>query len=147
MDNSTFTLPLSKEQTEAIIPQKQPFVLISSLINASEKSCETSFTIPDNHVLLTGKHLSSSGIIENIAQSCAAMMGYVNRNETGKPKVGFIGDIRNFQCSALPAVGATIQTLVTIENQVFDVTIIEGKVFMDGKQIAACKMKIFVKPD
>jgi hypothetical protein len=47
------------------------------------------------------------------------MMGYVNRNETGKPKVGFIGDIRNFQCSALPAVGATIQTFVTIRESSF----------------------------
>ncbi len=67
--------------------------------------------------------------------------------EVGIPgtKVGFIGDIRAFQCLSLPEVGSTIQTQITIENQIFDVTMIKGQVSQNGTPIASCKMKIFVK--
>jgi len=147
MNTATFQLPLTKEQTEFIIPQKQPFVLISSLTKADESGCETQFTVPENHVLLNGNKLSPSGIMENIAQSCAAMMGFINSGKDEKPKIGFIGDIRGFSCSALPKVGETLTTEIKIENQVFDVTIIQGTVLLHNEQIASCKMKIFVKPD
>ncbi len=128
-----FSLPLSKEQTEFIIPQKQPFVLITSLIKADETGCETSFTTSENHLLLQGTRLSSCGIIKNIAQSCATMMGFVNAAQDSKPKVGFIIYTRSFQCSKLPGVGETIYTTIQIDNQVFDVTIIEGKFLIEWR--------------
>lgn len=147
------TLPLSKIVTEQIIPQKQPFVLVSSLLEIAETGCRTGFTVPEGHVLTDEAHLQPSGLIENMAQSCALMMGYrgaleianSNGGEVPEPKVGFIGDIREFKCSALPEVGATIETQITIENQIFDVTMIDGQVTQNGMSIASCKMKIFVK--
>ena len=147
------SLPLSKAVTEQIIPQKQPFVLVSSLLETAETGCSTSFTIPEGHVLSDAQHLQPSGLLENMAQSCALMMGYQgalqvansNGGEVPEPKVGFIGDIREFKCSALPEVGSTIQTQITIENQIFDVTMIDGQVTQNETVIASCKMKIFVK--
>ncbi|MBL7800954.1 MAG: 3-hydroxyacyl-ACP dehydratase [Chitinophagales bacterium] len=147
------SLPLSSEVTETIIPQKQPFVLVSSLLDITETGCQTAFTIPEGHILTDAHRLQPSGLLEHMAQSCALMMGYrgalqvANSNgaDLPEPKVGFIGDIRAFQCSALPEVGTTIQTQITIENQIFDVTMIEGQVSQNGTPIASCKMKIFVK--
>lgn len=147
------TLPLSQTVTEQIIPQKQPFVLVSSLLEIAETGCRTAFTIPEGHVLSDAQHLQPSGLLENMAQSCALMMGYngamqIANSEGGEvpePKVGFIGDIREFKCFALPEIGSTIQTRITIENQIFDVTMIDGQVSQNGNPIASCKMKIFVK--
>lgn len=147
------SLPLSKAVTEQIIPQKQPFVLVSSLLETAETGCSTSFTIPEGHVLSDAQYLQLSGLLENMAQSCALMMGYQgalqvansNGGEVPEPKVGFIGDIREFKCLSLPKVGSTIQTHITIENQIFDVTMIDGQVTQNGTPIASCKMKIFVK--
>lgn len=147
------TLPLSKEVTEFIIPQKQPFVLVSTLFSIDEHGCKTGFRIPSGHVLVDNGLLQPSGLLENIAQSCALMMGYSNAKrvalahgaETPQPKVGFIGDIREFSCNALPEIEGQLETYINIENQVFDVTMIEGKVFYQNQLIASCKMKIFVK--
>ncbi len=147
------TLPLSSAVTEQIIPQTQPFVLVSSLLGIDETGCQTAFTIPEGHVLSDAQYLQPSGLLENMAQSCALMMGYKgalqiansNGGEVPEPKVGFIGDIREFKCASLPKVGSTIQTSITIENQIFDVTMIEGQVMQNGISIASCKMKIFVK--
>lgn len=147
------SLPLAKAVTEQIIPQKQPFVLVTSLLEIAEGGCQTAFTIPEGHVLSDAQRLQPSGLLENMAQSCALMMGYngalqianSNGGEVPEPKVGFIGDIREFKCSALPEVGTTIQTRITIENQIFDVIMIDGQVSQNGNSIASCKMKIFVK--
>jgi hypothetical protein len=147
------SLPLSAAVTAQIIPQKQPFVLVSSLLEIAESGCRTAFTIPEGHVLSDAQRLQPSGLLENMAQSCALMMGYngalqmanSNGGKVPEPKVGFIGDIRQFKCSTLPEVGSTIETRITIENQIFDVTMIDGQVSQNGTPIASCKMKIFVK--
>lgn len=139
-------LPLSVEETESVIPQKQPFVLISHLLSASEAGGKTSFTIPEKHILTDNGELQPSGLMENMAQSCAALMGFRGAISGEQPKIGFIGDIRDFNYTKLPQIGTTVETIITIENQIFDVTMIDGKVLQNGEAIAGCKMKIFVKP-
>lgn len=141
-----FSLPLSKEQTEFIIPQKQPFVLITSLIKADETGCETSFTTSENHLLLQGTRLSSCGIIKNIAQSCATMMGFVNAAQDSKPKVGFIIYTRSFQCSKLPGVKPSILPYKSIIRFSM-LQLLRENSSLNGEQIASFKMKIFVKPE
>ncbi len=136
---------ISGEELVALIPQKPPFVLISSLLKVTEDNCTTTFQIPENHVLCSNHKLQASGLIENMAQTCAAKLGY-EYNLLGKPMpIGFIGDVRDFHCSELPGAGTRISTEIKIDNRVFDVTVISGKVFLDGREIASCKMKVFVE--
>jgi predicted hotdog family 3-hydroxylacyl-ACP dehydratase len=142
---NTLSFPIAADIVAQMLPQKEPFVLVSEILNLNETSCTTSFSIPENHVLVFDGKLSAAGLIENIAQSCAAMMGAAGQAKGESPKVGFIGDIRNFNCEELPPANNTIQTSITIENQIFDVTMISGNVFLRGKKIASCQMKIFVK--
>jgi hypothetical protein len=44
----------------------------------------------------------------------------------------------------LPKTGDELITEITIENQIFDVTLISGKINCNNKIIAQCKMKIFI---
>jgi predicted hotdog family 3-hydroxylacyl-ACP dehydratase len=136
---------IAGEDLVALIPQKPPFVLVSSLMRVTEDECTTVFEIPVNHVLCKNGVLQASGLIENMAQTCAAKLGY-EYELLGKPMpIGFIGDVRDFKCSQLPPAGTTISTDIRIDNRVFDVTVISGKVYMDGKEIASCKMKVFIE--
>ncbi len=135
----------SGDELIALIPQKPPFVLISSLIKVTDDECTTTFEIPASHVLCKNGVLQASGLIENMAQTCAAKLGY-ECNLIGKPMpIGFIGDLRDFKCSELPPAGTLITTEIKIENRVFDVTVISGKVFMGNKEIASGKMKVFIE--
>jgi predicted hotdog family 3-hydroxylacyl-ACP dehydratase len=139
--------PITDSDLLALIPQKPPFVMISELVNANEKKCTTKFKILDENVLCDNGILNPSGLIENIAQSCAAHKGYecIVQNQT--VPVGFIGEVRDFTYSKLPKAGDIITTEITIENQIFDVTLISGKVFHDKTEIASCAMKIFVRKE
>lgn len=140
--------PISGPQLENLIPQKHPFVLISSLKEINDKTCVTTFTINDGHVLCDNGKLSLAGLLENMAQSSGCKLGYEDFMEGRKPRVGFIGEVRDFQFSRLPAVGEELTTEITIESKVFgSVTVISGKVHTGGEEIASCRMKVFFEPD
>jgi predicted hotdog family 3-hydroxylacyl-ACP dehydratase len=137
-------LPVIGDALIDLIPQKPPFVLIDALVKISANDCETTFTVPVHHVLCNKGILSAAGLIENIAQTCAVKAGYEYQLAGKKIPVGFIGDVRHFVCSKRPAANQKIITSVHIEHEVFGVSIISGKIELEGEEIASCQMKIFV---
>ncbi len=140
-------LPITGNTLIGLIPQRPPFVFVSELIEINNSVCKTSFTIPQDCILADNGTMSAGGLIENMAQTCAAKAGYEYAKLNKDIPVGFIGDVRNFSCTRLPTLGEKIVTTIEIENEVFGVSIISGKVELDGNVIAACKMKIFVEQE
>jgi predicted hotdog family 3-hydroxylacyl-ACP dehydratase len=130
----------------ALIPQRPPFVMVDTLVSASEDTTRTSLLVLLNNVLVNDGELSEAGLAENIAQTAAAGAGYAVQLLGKAVQPGFIGAIKNLEVLALPKVGDTIETEVKIENQVFDVTIIKGKITSKGETLAQCEMKIFIQP-
>lgn len=140
-------LPVAGEKLIDLIPQKPPFVLISTLQTVTESNSVTTFNFDSTHVLCHNGSLTVAGLMENIAQTAAAKMGYECDLQGKKIPVGFIGDVRDFTYTRLPKAGEEIETEIVINHQVFDVSIITGMVKLNGEQIATCKMKIFVEPE
>ena len=69
-------LPITGQRLIDLIPQKPPFVLISSLLQVSDTRSVTKFTFNESHVLCNSGKLTVAGMMENIAQTAAAKMGY-----------------------------------------------------------------------
>jgi predicted hotdog family 3-hydroxylacyl-ACP dehydratase len=138
------TLPTQDILT--LIPQRWPFVMIDTLVSSNDEATHTTLLVQAENVLVSDGVLTEAGLVENIAQTAAARAGYIAR-QLGKPmQPGFIGAVKNLEVFALPKLGDTIETEVTIENQIFDVTIIKGKIICKGITIAQCEMKIFIQP-
>ncbi|MDB5146584.1 MAG: 3-hydroxyacyl-ACP dehydratase [Mucilaginibacter sp.] len=136
---------LSQENILSVIPQRPPFVMVDQLTQCDEISSHTTLLVKEGNVLVSDGELSEAGLIENIAQTAAAGVGY-NTLLSGEPILtGYIGAIKNLEVFALPKVGDVIETEVTIEQQVFEVTIITGNVRCRGVLLAKCEMKIFIK--
>ena len=96
--------------------------------------------------LVDNGFFTSSGIIENIAQTCAARIGYVNKYILRKGiQLGFIGAIRNLRLHRLPAAGQEIETAIVTVEEVFGMTLVTATVKSgDNDIIAECEMKIAV---
>jgi predicted hotdog family 3-hydroxylacyl-ACP dehydratase len=140
--------PISGQNLENLIPQKQPFVLVSSLLAVSEAICSTTFTIPQNHVLCSEGQLSIAGLLENMAQSSGCKMGYEDFMAGKRQRRGFIGEIKDVVCLRLPSIGETLTTEVLIESKVFGaVTIVSSKVMSNSELLASCRMKIFFEAE
>lgn len=129
-----------------LLPQQEPFVMISRLVqlDAVRTVCETD--IKADNIFVEEGHLSASGLIENIAQTCAARIGYINKCVLKKDvQIGFIGAIRNMEIIDLPEVGQQITTIVDVKEEVFGMTLASAEVRQEDRTLVTTEMKIAVK--
>ncbi|OKS88902.1 3-hydroxyacyl-ACP dehydratase [Mucilaginibacter polytrichastri] len=130
-----------------LIPQKAPFVMVDQLLFADETTARCSFIIKADNPLISDGLFQESGLLENIAQTAAAHAGYRAIAENKPVAAGFIGAVKDLEVFALPKTGDELLTEITVEDQVFEVTVISGKVWCNDQMLASCEMKIFVQHD
>ena len=135
---------VSKEEILNYIPHRPPFVLIDVLISASPEIFESEFFVDADHLLVENGFFQESGLMENIAQTCAAGFGFLDRENTAAPKTGFIGAITKAEVYALPAIGSTITTTVTTLHQLGNIFLVKGLNSAEGRKLLECEMKIVV---
>ncbi len=126
------------------IPQRYPMVMLSTLHYADQNEVRTSLEIENENIFVENGCLLAPGIVENIAQSVAARAGYLAKLQKTTVPLGFIGAIQNLEILELPKVGETIETIVVLEHEIFNASIVTGTVRRNENIIASCKMKIFV---
>ena len=136
-----------REDLLKYIPQRSPMVMIHRLKDASESSAVTLFDIEADNLFVEAGFLQESGLIENIAQTGAAMTGYNAIENQTEVKLGFIGAVKRLKIHDKPAIGQTIETLVKVTHEVFDYKVIKGEVYHQQHLIAECEMNIFIQPD
>jgi predicted hotdog family 3-hydroxylacyl-ACP dehydratase len=135
---------INVENIHSLIPQRPPFVMIHKLLAFSETAVTTGFSIKADNIFVENNVFKEPGLVENIAQTAAARAGYVAHLENKPVLVGYIGAVNNLQVFNLPKTEDELITEITIENQIFDVTLISGKITCNGQMVAQCKMKIFI---
>lgn len=127
-----------------LIPQRAPFVMIDTLETCNEEGASSTFIITADNIFTDRNQLTEPALVENIAQTCAARIGYICLQENKPVPVGFIGAVQQLKISSLPKVGDRLQTSITIKNQIFNATIVEGVISCNGENIAGCEMRIFI---
>jgi 3-hydroxymyristoyl/3-hydroxydecanoyl-(acyl carrier protein) dehydratase len=135
-----------EEDILPLIPQRPPFVMISKLLYSDESITRTSFLVTEENIFVEKGLFREPGLMENIAQTAAARAGYIARSGNLPVQVGYIGAVKNLEIAGLPGTGDELITEIMIKDQVFDVTIITGKVWCRDSLIAQCEMKIFIRP-
>lgn len=128
----------------SLIPQRPPFVMIDKLIGSDEKSSRSTFLVKEENILVEDGVLGECGMVENIAQTAAARAGSIAKKENLPVLTGYIGAIKNLEVFALPQINDILETEITIDNQIFDVTLISAKVKCRDQLMAQCQMKVFI---
>lgn len=126
------------------IPQRTPMVMIDRINSCETKNIETSFEVKSDNQFLLGERLSESGMLENIAQTAAAKVGYECLEKNVPVPLGFIGAISKVEIADYATVGQTITTQVEVTREVLNVTIVNGTCLLDGRVLAQCEMKIIL---
>ena len=129
-----------------LLPQQEPFVMISSLVRFDMQTTVTETVVSVDNMFVEDGVFTAPGIVENIAQTCAARIGYVNKYILKKGiQLGFIGAIRDLKVKDLPNVGDTITTSISVIDSVFGMTLVDAVVLNNGAEVASAQMKIAVK--
>lgn len=140
----------SKDMVTRLIPQGPPMIMVDALLYHDEQKSRTCLQIERDNIFVIDGVFTEAGMIENIAQSAALRMGWLGyqkmkEGEDISPKVGVIGAVKNFALYRLPEVGIEINTEIIIQTEIFNATIISGKITADEELLAECEMKIFIQ--
>jgi predicted hotdog family 3-hydroxylacyl-ACP dehydratase len=128
------------------IPQRPPVVMVDTLYTCDEKGSTSGLSILEENIFCENGIFSEAGIMENIAQTAAMHVGYLCKKNNVPVPIGFIGAVKNLEIFSFPKSGNKIVTTIQIENEVFGITLISGKVLCNEKLMASAEMKIVVKP-
>ena len=125
-----------------LLPQRPPFVMIDRLVSCDDVFAVTELTIREDNIFVEDERLTSSGLIENIAQTCAARIGYIHLNNGGTVKIGVIGSISNLNVTRTPKVGERLTTTIQLLEEVFNVTMVLASIKIGEEEIVSANMKI-----
>lgn len=140
-------IKLTEIPVTELLPQRPPFVMIDCLTGFSETTTETRLTVRDDNVLVQDGRLSVYGLVENIAQTCAARLGYASYILHKPVRIGFIGAVRGCKVKRLPLVGETLETRIEVKEEIFGLTLVDAEVRLDGETIAETQMKIALEKE
>lgn len=129
-----------------VLPQQEPFVMVGTLTHFELTTSTTETRIEEENIFVNDGKFSTSGMMENIAQTCAARIGFYNKYILKKDvQVGFIGAIRNYVVHSLPEVGSTIVTKVDILEEIFGMTLANAEIKCNNEVIATAEIKLSVR--
>ena len=128
-----------------ILPQQPPFRFVDRMTSFSEVETFTAFTPTGATWFVEDGLFQAEGLVENMAQSCAARIGYICKYIKKIPvKPGYIGSIRNLIVERLPRAGETISTQVIHREEIFGITLSDVVVRSGEEILATATMKTAV---
>ena len=134
MEEYVYTRDQLKDiDVHTVLPQQEPFVMIGSMTHFEMGTSTTETLIKEDNIFVDNGCFSASGMMENIAQTCAARIGFYNKYILHKDvQVGFIGAVRDFKVYGLAPVGAVITTQVDVVEEIFGMTLARATITASG---------------
>ncbi|MBQ8056662.1 MAG: hydroxymyristoyl-ACP dehydratase [Paludibacteraceae bacterium] len=135
------------EGIKKLLPQREPIIMVDRYYGIEDEVSYSALTVKEDNIFCQNGCMRESGMVEHMAQSAAAYIGY-NDLKSGNPiSLGFIGTIDDLQINFLPKVGQKLETKVFTLQVVMVVILVKIETYVDGQLAASCKMKVYQKKD
>ena len=118
--------------------------MVDALLEYSENSLTSSFTIKEANLFVEGSRFTEPGIVENMAQTVALHTGYSYFLKGEKAPTGYIGSIKYVSINHLPKCGDTIVTTANILHEFNGVTMVDVVLKLNTVEIASGQMKTVI---
>lgn len=152
MTNIDFCNPTDKFvrsiSLDELLPQRPPFVMVGCLAHYEEKKVVSETTIQPSNIYVEDGVMQTYGLLENIAQTCAARIGYINKYILKKGiQIGVIGSLKNLKVESLPQVGEVIITEIVIQDEVLGMILALANLKVNGKTLVETELRIALKEE
>ena len=125
-----------------ILPQQFPFRFVDRLLSYGEVDTLTEYRVSADCLFVEDGTMLESGLVEHMAQSSAARVGYINKYIRGLDvRIGFIGSIRNLKIYRRPAVGEVLVTTVSLVQEIFGISMVNVIVRSGDLPVAEASLK------
>lgn len=131
---------------QELLPQRPPILMVDCLSSADEKSAETLLEVRDDRLFVENGRLKAYAMIENMAQTCAAQLGYVDVCLHGhsEVRIGYIGAVKRMQVEDVPRVGETLRTRMEVLEDFGDMKLVAAESFVNDRRIAVAELTIAI---
>lgn len=128
----------------SLLPQQEPFVMVGALTHYDDKTVRTETVIAADNLLVDGGSMSVAGMLENIAQTCAARTGYISKYILHRDdiKPGVIAAVDRLKVSRRPNVGETITTEIRLAAAYLGMTMFDADISAGGETLLTTSMKL-----
>ena len=124
------------------IPQRPPIVMIDDILSSQDDVFVTNLLVRSDNIFVEDGRLRETGLMENIAQTSAARVGFC-AGGVNVP-IGVIGGINQFQLHFLPKVGQTLVTTIHVVAGIGSALVVDATVTCEEQVVATCTMKVFI---
>jgi predicted hotdog family 3-hydroxylacyl-ACP dehydratase len=133
---------------ESLIPHRAPMRIVERVCAADDSSIETVSTVRETWPTLEAGHVGGLMLVELIAQSAAALAGWIDREEGGGTKPGYlVGVPRAEICRPRVRVGTVLRCHARITQAIDNYRAFEGRVTDDaGAQLVTATIQA-IRPD
>jgi predicted hotdog family 3-hydroxylacyl-ACP dehydratase len=133
----------------ALLPQQPPMVMVDRLISADEKSATTSLLIREDNIFVTDGRLNAYALIEVMAQTAAAQLGYEDKHLRGHQgvRIGYIGSIKRMHIEDVPKTGETLTTRMEVQEDFMNMKLVTVESFVNDRRIATAELTIAISED
>ena len=139
-------MDVSSIDIKEVLPQRPPFLLVGKMLSFNDGQMITQYRVTGEEPLYEDGSLRAEGLIENMAQSCAARVGYISKYILHQPLViGYIGSVKGFKCLSRPVEGDLLETTVDLVSEFAGITLCDVTIRRDGEIIASTSMKTALK--
>lgn len=132
------------EKVKDLLPQKDPFVMLSHLISFDEEQVTTGLLIKADNIFVEDGFFNASGMIENMAQSIALQINYGAFLKNLSVPAGYIGNIKNINLISRPQIGDKIVTDAKIITEFMGVTLVEAEIKLGNKTLFTAQLKTVI---
>ncbi len=128
------------------LPQKRPFIMVDKIQSVSIQECQTEFNVLSQNIMVHDGELSESGLLENIAQTCATHIGYIEIHIRNAQyiRIGMVAQIKALDIKRYPRVGDLVITHVTEKENYGDVSIYDATMTIGEEEIAAGEFRVIL---
>lgn len=127
-----------------LLPQQAPMVMVDRLVSADEKTAETALEVCEDNLFVEDGVLKPYALVEVMAQSCAAQLGYADKYIHGRNdvRIGYIGSVKKMQVDTASRVGETLTTRVQMLENFGDMRMAVAECFIEERRIAIAELVI-----
>lgn len=135
------------------LPHRKPMLMVDTMPYLDTDSAITEFLIRPECIFIKDGKLNETGLIENAAQACSAIVGqsYFEVDDLegkGNKVIGYISAIKNVTIYMLPEVNETLTTKAKLisryDTNNLSICTIKGSTFRNDDLIVDCTLNFLI---
>ncbi len=129
-----------------LLPQKEPFILVDEFVSWDDAGSRVRFKVKEDGIMVEDGRLRPAGLVEVMAQTSAAHIGYYNKYILNKPvRIGYIGAVNTLNVNREVRVGETIEATLKILTESGNLTRMEVLLQVKNETVASGKMTLVLQ--